>query len=121
MSIGEFEAVGDAIKEVTSEHATVVVGTVIDPEMTDTIRVTVVVTGLGRPKDASANRREKVSRRVASTVKNDGTTNYSQLDRPAFMRTEEGVDPKKTELEEAQKDMDYLDIPAFLRRSEIED
>lgn len=121
MSIGEFEAVGDAIKEVTSEHATVVVGTVIDPEMTDTIRVTVVVTGLGRPKDASANRREKVSRRVASTIKNDGTTNYSQLDRPAFMRSDEGVDPKKTELEEAQKDMDYLDIPAFLRRSEIED
>jgi len=121
MSIGEFEAVGDAIKEVTSEHATVVVGTVIDPEMTDTMRVTVVVTGLGRPKDGAANKREKISRRVASTVKNDGTMNYSQLDRPAFMRTDEGVDPKKTELEEAQKDMDYLDIPAFLRRSEIED
>jgi cell division protein FtsZ len=121
MSIGEFEEVGDAIKQVTSEHATVVVGTVIDPEMTDSIRVTVVVTGLGRPKDASTSRREKVSRRVAGSVKNDGTMNYSQLDRPAFMRTEEGVDPKKTELEEAQKDMDYLDIPAFLRRSEIED
>lgn len=121
MSIGEFEAVGDAIKEVTSEHATVVVGTVIDPEMTDTIRVTVVVTGLGRPKDSSGGRRENVSRRVAQTMKNDGTMNYSQLDRPAFMRSEEGIDPKKAELEEAQKDMDYLDIPAFLRRSEIED
>lgn len=121
MSIGEFEAVGDAIKEVTSEHATVVVGTVIDPEMTDTMRVTVVVTGLGRPKDAGSIKREKVSRRVANSVKNDGTMNYSQLDRPAFMRSDDGLDARKAELEEAQKDMDYLDIPAFLRRSEIEE
>ena len=47
MSIGEFEEVGDVIKAFTSENATVVVGTVIDPEMTDELRVTVVATGLG--------------------------------------------------------------------------
>lgn len=121
MSIGEFEAVGDAIKEVTSDHATVVVGTVIDPDMKDAIRVTVVVTGLGRPKDALGAKREKASRRVADSLKKDGTVNYSQLDRPTFMRTDEGTDAKKVELEQAQRDMDYLDIPAFLRRSEIDD
>src|SRR5476651_1317255 len=48
MSIGEFEEVGDAIKNITSEGATVVVGTVIDPELRDEVRVTVIVTGLGR-------------------------------------------------------------------------
>ena len=121
MSIGEFEAVGDAIKEVTGDHATVVVGTVIDPEMKDAIRVTVVVTGLGRPKDATVTRRDKVSRRVADSLKKDGTVNYSSLDRPTFMRSDEGGDSKKVELEQAQRDMDYLDIPAFLRRSEIDD
>src|SRR3990167_4550717 len=47
MSIGEFEAVGEAVKAFASENATVVVGTVIDPELTDELRVTVVVTGLG--------------------------------------------------------------------------
>jgi cell division protein FtsZ len=122
MSIGEFEAVGDAIKEVTSDHATVVVGTVIDPDMKDAIRVTVVVTGLGRPKDAAGAKREKISQRVADSLKKDGIINYSQLDRPTFMRSDEGAsDAKKIELEQAQRDMDYLDIPAFLRRSEIDD
>src|SRR5579872_4443152 len=48
MSIGEFEEVGDAIKNITSDGATVVVGTVIDPELRDEVRVTVIVTGLGR-------------------------------------------------------------------------
>ncbi len=48
MSIGEFEAVGDVIKSFASENATVVVGTVIDPEMTDELRVTVVSHGLGQ-------------------------------------------------------------------------
>jgi cell division GTPase FtsZ len=49
LSIGEFEEVGNIVKEYASEDATVVVGTVIDPEMSNQIRVTVVATGLGRP------------------------------------------------------------------------
>src|SRR5688572_19689854 len=49
LSIGEFQEVGNIVKQFASEDATVVVGTVIDPELSDTIRVTVVATGLGRP------------------------------------------------------------------------
>src|SRR6202008_3301991 len=49
LSIGEFQEVGQIVKQFASEDATVVVGTVIDPELADTIRVTVVATGLGRP------------------------------------------------------------------------
>src|SRR6201999_2808411 len=49
LSIGEFEAVGATVKQFASEDATVVVGTVIDPEMSGQVRVTVVATGLGRP------------------------------------------------------------------------
>lgn len=48
MSISEFEEVGDAIKSFTSDDATVIVGTVIDPELTDELRVTLVATGLGK-------------------------------------------------------------------------
>ena len=47
LSLGEFSEVGDTIEEFASEEATVVVGTVIDPEMTDELKVTVVATGLG--------------------------------------------------------------------------
>ena len=49
LSIGEFQEVGQIVKQFASEDATVVVGTVIDPELKDQIRVTVVATGLGRP------------------------------------------------------------------------
>ena len=48
LAIGEFEEVGRIVKEFASEDATVVIGTVIDPEMSNEIRVTVVATGLGR-------------------------------------------------------------------------
>ncbi len=114
MSIGEFEAVGDSIKSFASENATVVIGTVIDPEMTDELRVTVVVTGLGADQVRAA---ETVGTRTNRGVRNDGTVDYNQLDRPTFMRNQE---PKKVhEVEEfREKDIDYLDIPAFLRRQE---
>ena len=46
LSLGEFSEVGATIEDIASEDATVVVGTVIDPEMTDSLKVTVVATGL---------------------------------------------------------------------------
>ena len=49
LSIGEFQEVGNVIKQFASDDATVVVGTVIDAEMANQIRVTVVATGLGKP------------------------------------------------------------------------
>lgn len=112
MSIGEFEAVGDAIKNFTSESATVVVGTVIDPELTDELRVTVVVTGLGASQDAPG--------RLVETIRNDGTFDYQQLERPAVMR-KQGSMPSRLvtpATSDATTDVDYLDIPAFLRRQE---
>ena len=54
ISIGEFEEVGEVVKSFASDDATVVVGTVIDPEMSDELRVTVVVTGLGGKGRAAA-------------------------------------------------------------------
>jgi cell division protein FtsZ len=48
LSIGEFQEVGNIVKQFASDDATVVVGTVIDPEMSDELRVTVVATGLNR-------------------------------------------------------------------------
>src|SRR6266436_6727135 len=52
LSIGEFQEVGNVIKQFASDDATVVVGTVIDPDMANQVRVTVVATGLGRPAAA---------------------------------------------------------------------
>lgn len=115
MSIGEFEAVGEAIKSFASENATVVVGTVIDPEMSDELRVTVVVTGLNRQGGREAAQARPAA--VRST-KNDGSTDYHALDRPAYMRNQDAPSADSDSDDYKDKEVEYLDIPAFLRKQE---
>jgi len=116
MSIGEFEEVGDAVKAFTSESATVVVGTVIDPEMNDQMRVTVVATGLGEAADIRQPQpTTPATTRIANTTKADGTLDYHQLDRPAYIRKQPTSTSPQTP---NSSNMEYLDIPAFLRRQE---
>lgn len=50
MRLDEFETVGNTVKAFASDNATVVIGTSLDPDMTDEIRVTVVATGIGTEK-----------------------------------------------------------------------
>jgi len=46
LSIGEFGEVGGMIRDMASDDATVVIGTSIDPELKDELRVTMVATGI---------------------------------------------------------------------------
>ncbi|MBQ0756306.1 MAG: cell division protein FtsZ [Amphritea sp.] len=128
LGLGEFSDVGQVIEEFASDNATVVVGTVIDPEMTEEIKVTVVATGLGgvveqdiRVVSNSASAAAG-SRRAASAV-----SDYSQLELPTVMRNRnESVRAKDNPVVEPEPmvetrktgtdDMEFLDIPAFLRR-----
>lgn len=113
MSIGEFEAVGEVIKSFSSDEATVVVGTVIDPEMVDEMRVTIVVTGLG---DSPVRIPDSA---VISQTKSDSGFNYKELQRPTVMRQQaEPLMASKSTEKMQEEDMEYLDIPAFLRRKE---
>ncbi|VAW91832.1 Cell division protein FtsZ [hydrothermal vent metagenome] len=108
LSIGEFEEVGNTVKEFASENATVVVGTVIDPAMSGELRVTVVATGLGNEVHAAAD----VPTLVVDKTLN-GEVDYAQLDRPTIKRRQETTaDPRAG----ADANLEYLDIPAFLRR-----
>jgi cell division protein FtsZ len=116
MSIGEFEEVGNTIKSFASENATVVVGTVIDPEMGDELRVTVVATGLGHPQQERVHKPEEPQMKVVMPPrKPSGEVDYTQLDRPASLRTKPPVE-EVVALKDGTNNMDYLDIPAFLRR-----
>ncbi len=108
LSIGEFQEVGATVKEFASDDATVVVGTVIDPDMTDQIRVTVVATGLGQ---AAANA-ESPMRIVRRTTDKPTEPNYHGLDKPTVQRKRAVGDG----LEGAGLQEELLDIPAFLRR-----
>lgn len=118
LTLGEFTEVGNTIEEFASPEATVVVGTVIDPEMTDELRVTVVATGLGQHET------HKVSLSPTKVVDNtrsaDGSPNYAVLDKPTVMRANaagnRSVGNAARALETRERDMEYLDIPAFLRR-----
>jgi len=107
LSIGEFQEVGETVRQFASDEATVVVGTVIDPEMSDELRVTVVATGLGQPA-VQADRPVKVVRRNPNRERD-----YAELDRPTVQRKRavgDGVGGLGDDFEE------LLDVPAFLRR-----
>ncbi|MDQ7048096.1 MAG: cell division protein FtsZ [Enterobacterales bacterium] len=104
MGIDEFSAVGEVVQDFAAEDATVVIGTAIDPDLDDEIRVTVVATGIGQP-----NVPMKVT--VDNTRKADGTNDYGKLDRPTILRNQ-AVEAKTA----VGSDLDYLDIPAFLRK-----
>ncbi len=116
LSIGEFEEVGNIVKEFASEDATVVVGTTIDENMVDELRVTVVATGLGQGKAVEA---EKPVKLVYQSVREErkvstGEPRYEDYERPAVMRAQSVAATKVATAEDTS--LDYLDIPAFLRR-----
>jgi len=123
LAIGEFEEVGRIVKEFASEDATVVVGTVIDPSMSNEIRVTVVATGLGRAettratrseplREAAAASRELPSIRVVKARSPMTSSDYSALDRPTIQRQRAVGDGLRAQMPSEE----LLDIPAFLRR-----
>ncbi len=112
LEIGEFEEVGNAVGEFAAEDATVVVGTVIDPNMSGELRVTVVATGLGGPVAARRPTTEaKPEMKVIKRAVNDDV-NYEEFDRPTVIRQK----GRGTEAGPDRSDPAYLDIPAFLRR-----
>ena len=111
LNIGEFTDVGNIIEEFASEQATVVVGTVIDPELGEELKVTVVATGLGEP--------ERPNVIVDNTLVEDamhGQVDYKKLDRPAYARHNAALNQNNLAEDLDSQDLDYLDIPAFLRR-----
>jgi cell division protein FtsZ len=91
LSIGEFEEVGEVVREITSDSATVVVGTVIDPDLRDEVRVTVIVTGLGRKQVAAALKMPSLEHVKTGT---DSQIDYGQLDKPAISRRHEPKGPE---------------------------
>ncbi len=114
LSLGEFTEVGDTVEEFASQDATVVVGTVIDPEMSGELRVTVVATGLGAIE--SARTPVAPTKVVDNTRTADGNPNYAVLDKPTVTRKAQAGGNTARAMDPQDRDMEYLDIPAFLRR-----
>ncbi len=112
MGIAEFNEVGNIVHDFASEDAVIKIGTAVDSSLGDEIKVTVVATGMGLPRTQMIRPADKLMQKASV-----GEINYGVLDKPTILRnkpetreTRFGAQPKK------DMDLDYLDIPAFLRR-----
>ncbi|ABE59536.1 MULTISPECIES: cell division protein FtsZ [Chromohalobacter] len=120
LSIGEFNDVGATVQEFASQDATIVVGTSIDMEMSDELRVTVVAAGLEGLKEKAAV--STPQRETVAAARSAESPDYRKLQQPTVMRQQaakEQEDSAKSRQESRRKSQeldDYLDIPAFLRR-----
>ncbi|HEX7816230.1 cell division protein FtsZ [Dyella sp.] len=121
LTMREFDEIGRVIHDFASEDATVVIGTSLDPEMQDDVRVTVVATGLNRnvarqqPARPQVAQQVEMRQRPRPVVLRTGTGNevvdYAQ---PEVVASNVRNEPQNTK--SADPSFDYLDIPAFLRR-----
>ncbi|WP_305806090.1 cell division protein FtsZ [Stenotrophomonas sp. YIM B06876] len=131
ITMSEFDEIGRTVAAFASEDATVVIGTVIDPDLGDEIKVTVVATGLNAAVSKNAQRPGerapiKLVRNATTgmpefgdfdnsgdaVAKAVGNTMGMGLRRPSSdTAPAAGAAPATAELPS-----DYLDIPAFLRR-----
>jgi cell division protein FtsZ len=110
LSMGEFHEVGQTVEELAAEDAVIVVGTVLDPEMGEQMRVTVVATGIGGAQVKAAPEEAPVK---LVQRKKSGEVDYEELDRPTVIRRRVANEQFGAQPE---ADLDYLDIPAFLRK-----
>ncbi|AIX74850.1 MAG: cell division protein FtsZ [Mixta calida] len=114
LRLDEFETVGNTIRAFASDNATVVIGTSLDPEMNDELRVTVVATGIGmdkRPEITLVTNKQATSQPVMDH-------RYQQHGMSPLPQEPQKPAAKVVNDQSSQsgKEPDYLDIPAFLRK-----
>jgi cell division protein FtsZ len=118
LSLGEFSEVGALVQEYAAEDATIVVGTVIDPELVDELKVTVVATGLDKAKEPALELK-KGNKPVETNL------DLTDIELPTVLRRQRQEElgavskPKPQEPVKrtgSESEMGYLDIPTFLRK-----
>ncbi len=115
MDLTEFNEVGNIMYAFASEDADMKIGTAINPDLGDEIKVTVVATGMGTLSQQPTQAPVKLVQKAAA-----GEIDYNVLDKPTIIRKNK-IEPRETRFgaqprKDADMDLDYLDIPAFLRR-----
>ena len=111
LNIGEFTDVGNIVEELASPAATVVVGTVIDQNLGEELKVTVVATGLGEMEMPNIVVDNTTTEQALS-----GQVDYADLDTPAYRRSRGNTTTEIAPEELEEDDMQFLDLPTFLRR-----
>ncbi len=111
LRLDEFETVGNTIRAFASDNATVVIGTSLDPDMNDELRVTVVATGIGMDKrpEITLVTNKQVQQPVMDRYQQHGMSPLTKEQKPAAKVVNDNTP-------QTAKEPDYLDIPAFLRK-----
>ncbi|EKZ5695179.1 MULTISPECIES: cell division protein FtsZ [Klebsiella] len=111
LRLDEFETVGNTIRAFASDNATVVIGTSLDPDMNDELRVTVVATGIGMDKrpEITLVTNKQVQQPAMDRYQQHGMSPLTQEQKPAAKVVNDNTP-------QTAKEPDYLDIPAFLRK-----
>ena len=109
MELEEFAQVGEIVNEYASEDGTVVIGTVLDEAMEGELRVTMVATGIRQAPQMTLveNNNNEAS---------DDPVDYEDYDKPTVIRRRPRSAGDFESQGNAAVDMEYLDVPAFLRR-----
>ncbi|WP_193161318.1 cell division protein FtsZ [Microbulbifer hainanensis] len=122
LTLGEYSEVGEIVQEIASDDATVVIGTAVDDKLGDEMRVTVVAAGLGegaqqvaRPTKVVDNTRRPETREAREPQGSSALSGRDSVEPRARAESERPKRPAPS-LNPADADMEYLDIPAFLRR-----
>ena len=116
LSIGEFDEVGGIVQDLAADEANVVVGTVIDPQMEDELRVTIVATGIANHMQKEAARSMRLVKRAVGA---EHLPPMQVDEEPRVAKVESGSSVSRATASEppsASVNLKYLDIPAFLRR-----
>lgn len=120
LTIGEFDEVGRMITEMAADDATVVVGTAIDPELEGELRVTIVATGIGKPtiSEAAPNTFRQPLRTPLPPMPavEEPRARPTVTDRSASVAAARPSKNDPFAEHRTEPDLDYFDIPAFLRR-----
>ncbi|XBC44552.1 MAG: cell division protein FtsZ [Buchnera aphidicola (Schlechtendalia peitan)] len=114
MKLDEFETVGNIIRSFASDNATVVIGTSLDTDMNDTLRVTVVATGIEIEK-RSIDLHVSKNSYFNNTSKTFEQKYYKNLNKKINIDAENKKNINNNTLLQ-EENINYLDIPTFLRR-----
>jgi len=114
IGMDEFDEIGSIMHEFSSENADIKIGMAINPEREDEIKVTVVATGMGMTETVTNKSPLNLVQKITT-----GDASYNEFDKPTAIRKADPKKPRENGFGAQPKpgaDLDYLDVPAFLRR-----
>ncbi|HES58899.1 MAG: cell division protein FtsZ [Calditrichaceae bacterium] len=125
LSMHEVGEASTLVQESVGDSANVIFGMVVDEQLTDELRVTVIATGFNH----EAQKAQQLQRPKEIPRSEFGAADFSELDKPTFKREHKNVDIEYpatsrqniftfpgAEEQDVPEGVDDLDIPTFLRK-----